>query len=151
MTKEMLNVRVSNEQKAKLESLATQQGCSVSDVIRGWIDTDGVWIEIPSDCAETVALCAELQEQSVEAFVKEYLEECLQDSIGGRCYALVDQKVKQFLKEKPMSKDELAAFFPEAIREKVSYHVDWLFKYDYIEKTPDEKYQLTEQGRELLF
>jgi ribosomal protein S27E len=34
----MITFRVTREQKAKLESLAKQCGCSVSDVIRAWID-----------------------------------------------------------------------------------------------------------------
>ena len=38
MSKEMITLRVTREQKAKLESLAKQCGCSVSDVIRAWID-----------------------------------------------------------------------------------------------------------------
>ena len=48
MATEMITLRVTPEQKGKLESLATQQGHSVSDVIRAWIDGDSVVNSIPS-------------------------------------------------------------------------------------------------------
>jgi uncharacterized protein (DUF1778 family) len=49
MSKEMITFRVTREQKAKLESLAKQRGCSISDVIRAWID--GIQTE------STIKLC----------------------------------------------------------------------------------------------
>lgn len=44
MSDEMVTVRVSPEQKQKLESLARQHGCTNSDLIRTWIDSADVSI-----------------------------------------------------------------------------------------------------------
>ena len=49
MSSEMIAVRLTQEQKERLEQLAAQRNQTVSDVIRGWIAGDGIMDGIPSD------------------------------------------------------------------------------------------------------
>jgi len=148
MATEMITLRVTPEQKAKLETLANQQGVSVSDVIRKWIDTDLITVEVPEEYADIVSWCALLKGQTVPEFVREYLPEWLNwPSI--KEYRYVNGKILQLLREKPMSKDELTALLPEWVR--VDWHVDylsWAYKdvgLNSIELRPDGKYEVRKE------
>lgn len=44
MATEMITLRVTSEQKQRLETLARQHGCSNSDIIRAWIDKPDMMI-----------------------------------------------------------------------------------------------------------
>ena len=54
MSNEMIAVRLTTEQKQKLEQLASQRNQTVSDVIRSWINGDSVMDSIPPELLERV-------------------------------------------------------------------------------------------------
>lgn len=146
MATEMITLRVTPEQKAKLESLATQQGCSVSNVIRGWIDTDQLVVEVPPEYADEIAKCAELEEQSVPKFIREYLRN---DHIIWRdinVYQYTGWKIVRLLRENgPMMIDELTSRFPDWAREELDNKVERLSAIGVIRQTLDGEYEMTEQ------
>ena len=145
MATEMLTLRISKDQKGRLETVARQRGCTVSDVLRSFIgslDRQQITIEIPADCAKTVALCAELAGQGVPEFVRKYFTDLLRDLIGDYCDCLIMERIKTLLGERPMTKDEIAARLPEVIREDADYHLKEAVYYKKVEQTPDGKYQL---------
>lgn len=145
MTTEMLTLRVTSEQKTKLEAVANQRGCTVSDVLRSFIDSldrQQITIEIPAGYAETVALCAELAGQGVPEFVRKYFTDLLRDLIGDECGYLIEERIKTLLGERPMTKDEIAARLPEVIREDADYYLKREVCHERIERILDSKYQL---------
>ena len=54
MSTEMIAVRLTSEQKERLEQLASQRNQTVSDVIRSWIDGDSMMDSIPPDLLERI-------------------------------------------------------------------------------------------------
>lgn len=146
MATEMLTLRVTPEQKGKLEKLANEQGCTVSDVIRGWIDTDQLVVEVPPEYADEIAKCAELEEQSVPKFIREYLRN---DHIIWRdinVYQYTGWKIVRLLRENgPMMIDELTSRFPDWAREELDNKVERLSAIGVIRQTLDGEYEMTEQ------
>lgn len=49
MSTEMIAVRLTSEQKQRLEQIASQRNQTTSDVIRSWIDGGSVMDSIPSE------------------------------------------------------------------------------------------------------
>ena len=65
MSTEMIAVRLTSEQKERLEQLASQRKQTVSDVIRSWIDgNDSGMNGIPSELREQIRTEAERRKQS---------------------------------------------------------------------------------------
>lgn len=148
MATEMITLRVSLEQKQKLESLANQQECSVSDVIRRWIDKDEVTVEVPQEVADIVAECALLKGQTVPEFVREYLTDYLTDDMGGERFGIIlTERIKSILKEKgPLAEAELMAELPERVRRNTDmddFMGSWL--HYYVQKADDGKYELKKE------
>jgi predicted DNA-binding protein len=54
MSTEMIAVRLTSEQKERLEQLASQRNQTVSDVIRSWIDGDSVMDSVPPELMERI-------------------------------------------------------------------------------------------------
>ena len=54
MSNEMIAVRLTTEQKQKLEQLASQRNQTVSDVILSWIEGDSMMESIPPELLERV-------------------------------------------------------------------------------------------------
>jgi len=69
MSTEMIAVRLTSEQKERLEQLASQRNATVSDVIRAWIDGDSV-MDIPDELRDRITAEAERRKQS-EAHILE--------------------------------------------------------------------------------
>jgi hypothetical protein len=61
----MIAVRLTSEQKERLEQLASQRNQTISDVIRGWIDGDGIMDGIPGDLMQRIK--AEAQRRGITA------------------------------------------------------------------------------------
>ena len=150
MATEMLTLRVSSKQKTQLETLASQQGCSVSDVIRGWIDTDQITVEVPEEYADIVRLCALLKGQTVPEFVREYFTDYLTHDSIGICEhfgSILAERIKQILREKgPLTEDELLAELPERVRNMNMDDFMSIWLHYYVQKTPDGKYELKAEG-----
>lgn len=145
MATEMITLRVTPEQKAQLETLANQQGITISELLRSWIDRNEVTVEIPKEVADTVALCAELRGKSVADFVREYTARYMDcDSLADWCSWLIECKIRELLKENgAMTKDELAACLPSEVCDS-DYHLGNL-KVSYVDQRPDGKYELKKE------
>ena len=144
MSSEMITLRVTPDQKAKLETLANQQGCSVSDVIRKWIDTDLITVEVPEEYADEVSLWALLKGQTVPEFIREYFLDYLTYDSSERFGIILSARIKSTLKEKgPLTEDELLAELPERVRRGMDmdrFMRIWLYRT--VQKTDEGKYEL---------
>ncbi len=54
MSSEMIAVRLTQEQKERLDQLAAQRNQTISDVIRGWIDGNGIMDGIPGELMQRI-------------------------------------------------------------------------------------------------
>lgn len=73
MATEMITLRVTLEQKGKLENLANKRGCSVSDVIRSWIDKDSGINGIPDELVSRIKAEAQRRKQSESRIIEQAL------------------------------------------------------------------------------
>ena len=64
MADTMIAVRLTSEQKERLEQLASQRNQTVSDVIRSWIDGNDSVSGIPPDLREQIRTEAQRRKQS---------------------------------------------------------------------------------------
>ena len=83
MSNEMIAVRLTSEQKQKLEQLASQRNQTVSDVIRSWIEGDSVMDSIPPDLQERVRMVAQQRDQSEATVIASALRYALANLRAG--------------------------------------------------------------------
>lgn len=73
MSTEMIAVRLTSEQKQRLEQLASQRNATISDVIRSWIDKDSEINGISSELMSRIKAEAQRRKQTESRIIEQAL------------------------------------------------------------------------------